>query len=98
MEDVTESTERKKGPEQAYAEAALVKDIFSPMNKGQHRYTKIVLAECKVQDNLLYHQDHLYVAKNNELRRELMREHHKSFDAGHSGIAKTLELLSCEYN
>jgi len=102
--DVTEhvtretiDTERKKHLKQAYAEDTLVKDIISAMNKGQRRHTKISLAECKIQDNLLYHLDRLYIPEGGGLRLQLIKEHHDSLAAGHPGVAKTLELLSREY-
>jgi len=64
------------------------------LRTGQRRHTKIPLAECEIQEGRLYYRDRLYIPAKDELRLHLIKQHHDDLAEGHSGVAKTLELLS----
>ena len=49
------------------------------------------------QDDLLLHDNLVYVPHDDALRVELMQTHHDDSLAGHYGVAKTLELLTRNY-
>ena len=52
-------------------------------------------AECKEEQGLLKYRGKVYVPK--ELRISVIRAHHDSTDAGHTGQDKTLELVTQNY-
>lgn len=51
--------------------------------------------EAKMNQGLLMVKGKVYVPK--EYRREVMRKHHESVDAGHPGQTKTIELITQNY-
>jgi predicted aspartyl protease len=83
--------------QKAYDEDDLVRDIMKAVKTGQRRHAKIPLAECEIQDDMLYRSGRLYIPKNDELRLQLIKDHHDSRAAGHPGVAKTLEMMSRQY-
>ena len=50
----------------------------------------------RVEDNLVFHQDHLFVPKS--LRLDIIESRHDSVLAGHPGHARTLNLVSRDYS
>jgi hypothetical protein len=54
-------------------------------------------AEWSESDGLLMFCGKIYVPKNRELRRCIVKQHHDMCIAGHAGRFKTLELVSCNY-
>ena len=48
-------------------------------------------------EGLLLHDNLVYIPQDDELRLELLRMHHDDPLAGYFSIAKTFELLSCNY-
>ena len=63
---------------------------------ASRRHTKKTLWSW--DDGLLLYNNLIYVPEDDVLRLELMRMHHDDPLAGHYGIAKTLELLSRNYD
>lgn len=61
------------------------------------RLLKKGLEEWNTENGLLLFRGKVYVPKDNDLRKELVRLHHDLPAAGHPGRAKTLELLSRNY-
>ena len=50
----------------------------------------------RVKDNLVFHQDHLFVPKSLQL--DIIESRHDSILAGHPGHARTLNLVSRDYS
>ena len=48
----------------------------------------------KVQDDLLYFQDRLYIPTDNKLKTKILQENHDVPTAGHLGIDKTYDLVA----
>ena len=55
------------------------------------------LSEWQTQDGLILYQGRIYVPKNEEIKRKILRRHHDSLGAGHPGREKTLDLVSRNY-
>ena len=53
--------------------------------------------EWNAEQGLLLFRGCVYVPKDAELRRDIVKLHHDSLSAGHPGRAKTLELVSRNY-
>ena len=63
----------------------------------EDRHPLITLAECVEDDGRLFYQDRLYVPDDSSLKAELLRRCHDAPASGHTGRAKTYELLSREF-
>jgi hypothetical protein len=55
------------------------------------------LKEWNIQDGIILYRGKVYVPKDQELRREIIKEHHDSRLGGHSGRYKTTELVQQNY-
>lgn len=53
--------------------------------------------EWEEEDGLVYHQGKLYVPRDTNLRRNVVKSYHDSLGAGHPGINNTIELVSRRY-
>lgn len=51
----------------------------------------------KVNNNMLYMNDRLYIPKNKALYKKIISTHHDNCFSGHFGVEKTYELLSRSY-
>jgi hypothetical protein len=54
-------------------------------------------AEWSESDGLLMFHGKIYVPKDRELRRRIIKQHHDTRIAGHAGCFKTLKLVSRNY-
>jgi hypothetical protein len=55
------------------------------------------LKEWNIQDGIILYRGKVYMPKDQELRREIVKEHHDSRLGGHSGRYKTMELVQQNY-
>ena len=55
------------------------------------------LSDCSLENNCLFYKNQLWIPENNKLHLHLFQEAHDQAIAGHTGIAKTHNLLSCWY-
>lgn len=55
------------------------------------------LEDWNTEQGLLLYRGRVYVPKNNDIRRDLVKIHHNSIAVGHPGRWKTLEILSRNY-
>jgi hypothetical protein len=55
------------------------------------------LKEWNIQDRIILYKGKVYMPKDQELRREIVKEHHNSRLGGHSGRYKTTELVQQNY-
>jgi predicted aspartyl protease len=69
--------------------------VLRDLREGRAKSKKIPLADCKEEDSLLIYRGKLWIPES--ARAQLLREVHESPEAGHPGIAKTMELLSRNY-
>ncbi|KAH0604613.1 uncharacterized protein H6S33_006281 [Morchella sextelata] len=97
-----ESAEGASTVEELFSKAYQVDNfpnkILAILRNGIRHSNNISLPECTDDNNgwLLY-RGMLYVPDDNDLRLRLLKEHHDKPSTGHSGRAKTLELLNREY-
>jgi hypothetical protein len=54
-------------------------------------------AEWSESDRLLMFHSKIYVPKDRDLRRRIVKQHHNTHITGHAGRFKTLELVSRNY-
>jgi len=76
---------------------ALSKETFTKIKTLGPRKLTQGLQEWNYEDQLLLFRGKIYVPKDTELRRKLVKEHHDATAAGHPGRWKTYELLQRDY-
>ena len=86
---------RKIRKSKAYDEE-LVEAIESALQRAPTAF-KRDLADWGVEDGLLLFQGKVYVPKDKDLRREVVKTYHDSLPAGHPGRWKTYEMVSRNY-
>ena len=70
----------------------------SQMLRDDVRHSQEVsLSNCTLENNHLFHKNCLWIPENANLHLHLFQEAHNQAMAGHTGIAKTHNLLSCWY-
>ena len=74
----------------------LVEAIEVLQNRGPRALTKD-LEDWSVEEGLMLYQGKVYVPKDEEIRRDVVRTYHDSLPAGHPGRWKTYELVSRNY-
>jgi hypothetical protein len=74
----------------------VVKAIDTIKTSGSESLAK-GLKEWNIQDGIILYRGKVYVPKDQELRREIVKEHHNSRLGGHSGRYKTMELVQRNY-
>ena len=55
------------------------------------------LEEWNLEDGLILYRGHIYVPKDNDLRRDIVQSYHNHIATGHPGRWKTYELVSREF-
>jgi hypothetical protein len=55
------------------------------------------LEEWNLEDGLILYRGHIYVPKDNDLRKDIVRLYHDNIAMGHPGRWKTYELISREF-
>jgi hypothetical protein len=74
----------------------VVKAIDTIKTSGSESLAK-GLKEWNIQDGIMLYREKVYVPKDQELRREIIKEYHNSRLGGHSGRYKTTELVQRNY-
>jgi hypothetical protein len=74
-----------------------VQSVIHAVEQKKTRHPFLQLAQCVVREGLLYYRDKIYVPESEDLRIQILRQHHDNPSAGHPGRAKTFELLSRSY-
>ena len=52
----------------------------------------------RVRDNILYYENRVYIPRDAELRREILRLHHDDKTAGHFGVKRTQDLIKRKFH
>lgn len=90
-------------PEQikaAYANAPdtdLARQISFALENNQRKHSTVTLADCSLKDNLVYHQNRLWIPNDQDLRRRIIEEHHCGPLLGHTGVSETYRKVNSEY-
>jgi hypothetical protein len=74
----------------------VVKTIDTIKTSGSESLAK-GLKEWNIQDGIILYRGKVYIPKDQELRREIVKEHHDSRLGGHSERYKTTELIQQNY-
>jgi hypothetical protein len=74
-----------------------IKEVVNKLCRGVTRDSKIPLGLYEEDNRLLLYEGLIWVPNNDELRLQILHEHHDTQAAGHPGRAKTLELVSRNY-
>ena len=62
-----------------------------------HYCSKILLAECENQDDILYFRNHKYVSNSDQLHFRIIQSAHDSIADDHSNCEKCFKLISRAY-
>ena len=62
-----------------------------------HYCSRILLTECKNQDDILYFKNHKYISNFNQLSFKIIQSAHDSIADDHSNYEKCFELISRAY-
>jgi len=60
-------------------------------------FKEIIIAECTEYDGKIQYRGKCYVLESDQLRLQLIQEHHDTALAGQPGMAKTFDLLDRQY-
>jgi len=71
--------------------------IRKALNGGSKEMKGVPLGLCQWKDEYLWHQGKIWVPNKEELRTNLIQQHHDIRQAGHRGTAKTTELIQRKY-
>jgi hypothetical protein len=74
-----------------------IQSVIQAVEQKKTRHPFLQLAQCVVREGLLYYRNKIYVPESDDLRIQILRQHHDNPSAGHPGRAKTFELLSRSY-
>ena len=78
-------------------------DIINRIRKNNTREKEVVQALKKgdgltwKEDEVVYMEERIYIPNNNDLKEEILREHHDPADVGHPGQHRTQELIKRTY-
>jgi len=70
--------------------------LESVLCNGPHSVTR-GMKDWNLEDGLILHWGHIYVPKDNDLRKEITKQYHDHIATGHPGRWKTYELISREF-
>ena len=65
--------------------------------RDETQYEDIKLKNCQTQNEILYHDNQLWVSFNELLQMNLIHEMHKQFSVNHSDILKTVKIIKRNY-
>jgi hypothetical protein len=74
-----------------------IQEVVNKLCRGVTRDSKIPLGLCEEDNGLLLYEGLIWVPNNDELRLQILHEHHDTQAAGHPRRANTLELVSRNY-
>jgi len=99
--DVLETTEFQDKDEGDIQKASNVdneiQDIKRNLDEGRKEMKGIALGLCQWKDGLLWYQGKIWIPKDEGIRTTLIAKDHEPPQAGHGGMAKTMELISRRY-
>jgi len=70
--------------------------LESVLRNGPRSVTK-GLEDWNLEDGLILYRGHIYVPKDDDLRKDIVKQYHETIATGHPGRWKTYELLSREF-
>jgi hypothetical protein len=70
--------------------------LESVLRNGPRSVTR-GLDDWNLEDGLILHHGHIYVPKDNDLRRDIVKQYHDHIATGHPGRWKTYELVAREF-
>ena len=79
------------------AEDDPVATVSQMLRDGVRHSWEVSLSDCSLENDRLFYKNWLWIPENDELHLRLFQEAHNQAMAGHTGIAKTHNLLSCWY-
>ena len=68
-------------------------EIIKLVEEGTRKNNKVALGLCEYQNGLLTYDGLIWIPNNDELRLEILKQHHDHELAGHPGRERTLELI-----
>ena len=68
-------------------------EIRNALEKEQTKLGKIALGLTQWKKDLMWYKNRIWVPHNEEIRTEIIRQHHDIPQAGHGGIVKTTQLI-----
>jgi len=74
-----------------------IQTIRKALERGDREMKGVALGLCQWKDKYLWHQGKIWVPNKEEIRINLIRQHHNIPQAGHGETAKTTELLQRKY-
>ena len=72
------------------------KALENILKNGPRSLTK-GLEDWNLEDGVILHRGHVYIPKDNDLRRDIVKQYHDHPATGHPGRWKTYELVAREY-
>jgi hypothetical protein len=75
-----------------------IQEVVGKLQKGITQDSKIPLGLCEEDSGLLLYDRLIWVPDDNNLRLQILQQHHDSQATGHPGRAKTLELVSRNFH
>ena len=71
--------------------------IKQALEEGKQEIKGVALGVCPWKDDLLWYKGKIWKTNENELKIELIKQHHDIPTAGHGGTAQTTELIRRKY-
>jgi hypothetical protein len=71
--------------------------LESVLRNGPHSVTR-GLDDWNLEDGLILHRGHIYVPKDDDLRRDIVKQYHDHVATGHLGRWKTYKLVASEWH
>jgi len=71
--------------------------VMRQLKDGVKQNKEVALGRCKIQDGLLLYDYKVWVPDDTKLRLSILKQHHDSTSAGHTGSGKTLDILKRTY-
>ena len=83
--------------QKGYSQNPILTKVLTSLRNDARKSNHLTLTHCTEQNERLLYQKRIYVPDYASLKLKLIRDHHETPAAGHSGRAKTLELLARTY-
>ena len=75
----------------------VVVETIQALNNGKIPPLKSAVKDWKIEGDLILYKDKVYIPCDQDLRREIVRQHHDLSVMGHPGVQKTYALVAREY-
>ena len=79
--------------EHEYMNDPWITEVMEAIQTGKWQRKDITLAECEIQNDRLYYQQTIVVPNSEPLRFKILEFAHDSSVVGHSGCARTYEII-----